>query len=83
MNKRQEIINEMEAAAKFEHPYRLIRFTLECGHFKLSEASLNAGGIGFSTNCSICSETRTNTVTRQVVNMEETGEVGRFICLES
>jgi hypothetical protein len=72
----------MESARKFEHPNRLMRLTLECGHLKLSEASMGVGVIGFSSLCKICSEHKGRSISRQIVKEEETGELGRFNCLE-
>lgn len=62
---------EIASAARFEHPERMMRITLECGHFRLMQwQQCGVGGIGFHTNCDICAPIP---VTRLIVNMEETG----------
>lgn len=70
----KDIIADMALAARFEHPQRLMRITLECGHYRLMEAiNCTAGGIGWSTACKICEENQGKQVTRLIVNQEETG----------
>jgi hypothetical protein len=70
----KELIADQESAARFEHPERLMRITLECGHFRLQQFIVAAtGGIGWSTACKICEETQGKQVVRVIVNVEETG----------
>jgi hypothetical protein len=66
----KNIREEIARAERHEHPERLMRITLECGHFRLQQWQNAVGGIGFHTNCNICSAVP---VTRLIVNMEETG----------
>lgn len=70
----KQIIEEQELAAKFQHPERLMRITLECGHLRLQQFLVAAtGGIGWSTACKICEEIQGKQVVRVIVNVEETG----------
>ena len=57
----------MDEAARFEHPLRKMRITLDCAHMRLIPWIDTILGIGASTHCNICN------VTRLVVNQEETG----------
>jgi hypothetical protein len=66
----KQLYAEVDAAARFEHPKRKMRITLECGHYRLMEAHLCvAGGIGWSTVCKVCPDGPS----RVIVNQEETG----------
>ena len=69
-----EIQSEIELAARLEHPERLLRITLDCGHLKLTEARImETGGIGWSTGCHICPADPGQVCVRKIVNVEETG----------
>jgi hypothetical protein len=68
-----KVRQEMESAERLEHPMRLLRITLECGHFRLMPWQDCLGGIGWSTQCNICTEAKGSQVGRQIVNVEETG----------
>jgi hypothetical protein len=63
----QKLLADQESAAKYEHPERLLRITLECAHMRLMKFIDSLGGIGWSTHCNICD------TTRKIVNVEETG----------
>jgi hypothetical protein len=63
----KELQAKIASAARFEHPDRLMRITLECAHMRLMPFQDALGGIGWSTNCKICN------VSRLIVNQEETG----------
>jgi hypothetical protein len=68
------LLEQVAAAARFEHPQRLMRITLECGHYRLMEAcNCTGGGIGWSTACKLCEESQSKQVVRLIVNVEETG----------
>jgi hypothetical protein len=63
----KQLHDKLDAAARFEHPERLMRVTMECAHMRLMTFRNSIGGIGFNTTCNICS------VARVIVNVEETG----------
>lgn len=70
----KKILADVDAAARFEHPQRQMRITLNCGHLRLMKfIHCTAGGIGWSTACEICEEIQGKQVIRQIVNQEETG----------
>lgn len=67
--KMKDLQDKVNAAAKFEHPERLVRLTLECAHLRLEQFQncMPGTSIGWSTTCNICG------VSRAIVNQEETG----------
>lgn len=70
----RKLSEELASAERHQNPNRLMRITLECGHFRLMPwRDCNVGGIGWSTQCNMCTEDQGRQVSRQIVNQEETG----------
>lgn len=75
----EEIVKAIDEARAFRHRFRAMRVTLECGHLRLIPEINTVMGIGAYTACVICPQEfdeilkRQRHVSRQVVNVEETG----------
>lgn len=70
----QKLNDDFDSAARFEHPLRQMRVTLECGHLRLMQwQNCAVGGIGWSTQCNVCTQDKGSQVSRVIVNVEETG----------
>lgn len=74
MSTYESMLAEVEAARTGTHPHRLMRVTLDCGHYKLMPKIDTAMGIGAFTGCRYC-PVGTDPM---VVNVEETGVPGSY-----